>query len=89
MQMMEACSDHLRPLINLCFSADKKARGAAGTDYFVLITIARPPIGISDTLLPVIEDRQLPARVFWKNVIVRSGSVQLISKQYYFNIINR
>ncbi|PWD82835.1 hypothetical protein [Ignatzschineria cameli] len=71
------------------FSTYKKARGAAGTDYFILIAIAYPPIGISDTLLSAIEDRQLPACVFWKYAMVRSGSVQLISKQYCFNIINR
>ncbi|PWD82834.1 hypothetical protein [Ignatzschineria cameli] len=61
------------------FSTDKKARRAAGTDYFILIAIAYPPIGISNTLLPVIEDRQLPAHDQQKNVIVRSGSVQPLS----------
>ena len=56
----------------------KKVRGAAGTDYFILLAGACPQFGHFQCLLP--------ARSFWKNVIVRFGnSLASVVSTNYFN----
>ena len=55
----------------------KKVHGAAGTDYFTLLTGACPQFEHFQCLLP--------ARDFWKNAIVRTGNAtaSVVSMNYF------